>query len=164
MEKIKTDCECVWINARSGQNILAIVQTVIKSTIPANNAAVMIGCAAILVDISPGARVPGARVPAAMVGRATKLAVPTIEVITVLPAIVIAGTIEKENQRPHELFYKITKILLTFSLVSCFVIYHRTDIQISGRSRPVFIRWWCSKKISSPLGLKFEWGPNNFGP
>ena len=32
-----------------------------------------------------------------MVGKATKPAVPTMEVITVLPAIVIAGT-EKEKQ------------------------------------------------------------------
>ena len=72
----------------------------IRDTLPANSAvdAVMIGWAAILVDITPGARVPGAKVPAAIVGKATKPAVPTIEVITVLPAIVIAGT-EKEKQR-----------------------------------------------------------------
>ena len=57
----------------------------------------MIGCAAILVDITPGARVPGAKVPAAIVGKATKPAVPTMEVITVLPAIVIAGTEEKQS-------------------------------------------------------------------
>ena len=48
----------------------------------------MIGGAAILVDMTPGARVP-----AAIVGRATKPAVPTIEVMTVLPpASVMAGT------------------------------------------------------------------------
>ena len=62
----------------------------------------MIGCAAILVDITPGARVPGAKVPAAIVGKATKPAVPTMEVITVLPAIVIAGTEEKQNTRHNE--------------------------------------------------------------
>lgn len=68
-------------------------------TSPASSAvdAVIIGCAAILVDITPGARVPGARVPAAMVGRATRPAVPTMEVITVLPAIVMAGTRNKEQ-------------------------------------------------------------------
>lgn len=68
-------------------------------TLPASSAvdAVIIGCAAILVDITPGARVPGARVPAAMVGRATRPAVPTMEVITVLPAIVMAGTGNKEQ-------------------------------------------------------------------
>ena len=64
-----------------------------------------------LVDITPGARVPGAKVPAAIVGKATKPAVPTIEVMTVLPAIVIAGT-EKEKYRAL-----ITmKTLQTFSL------------------------------------------------
>lgn len=62
----------------------------------------MIGCAAILVDITPGARVPGAKVPAAIVGKATKPAVPTMEVITVLPAIVIAGTEEKQSTRNNE--------------------------------------------------------------
>ena len=70
-----------------------------RETLPANRAveAVMIGCAAILVDITPGARVPGAKVPAAIVGKATKPAVPTMEVITVLPAIVIAGTEKKQR-------------------------------------------------------------------
>lgn len=48
----------------------------------------MIGGAAILVDMTPGARVP-----AAIVGRATRPAVPTIDVMTVLPpARVMAGT------------------------------------------------------------------------
>ena len=47
------------------------------------------GCAAILVDITPGARVA-----AAIVGRATRPAVPTREVMTVLPAIVMAGTVK----------------------------------------------------------------------
>ena len=74
--------------------------TITGETLPANSAveAVMIGWAAILVDITPGARVPGAKVPAAIVGKATKPAVPTMEVITVLPAIVIAGT---EKNREH---------------------------------------------------------------
>ena len=57
--------------------------------------AVMIGCAAILDDITPAANVP-----AATVGNATKLAVPTIDVSTVLPGIVIAGTlIEKQTDK-----------------------------------------------------------------
>jgi len=61
---------------------------------PANSAVdVMIGCAARLVDITPAARVP-----AAIVGRATRPAVPTREVMTVLPAIVMAGT-EKHNTK-----------------------------------------------------------------
>lgn len=47
------------------------------------------GCAAILVDITPGARVA-----AAIVGKATRPAVPTREVMTVLPAIVMAGTVK----------------------------------------------------------------------
>lgn len=77
---------------------------VVEEALPANSAvdAVMIGCAAILVDITPGARVPGARVPAAIVGKATNPAVPTIDVITVLPAIVMAGT-RKWNKRLLEL-------------------------------------------------------------
>ena len=53
---------------------------------------VIIGCAAILVDITPGARVP-----AAIVGKATRPAVPTRDVITVLPAMVIAGTENKQK-------------------------------------------------------------------
>ena len=51
----------------------------------------MMGCAAILVDITPGAKVP-----AAIVGKATRPAVPTRDVMTVLPAIVIAGTKRKD--------------------------------------------------------------------
>lgn len=78
-----------------------------RENLPANSAveAVMIGCAAILVDITPGARVPGAKVPAAIVGKATKPAVPTMEVITVLPAIVIAGTEKKTESTCHNKDY-----------------------------------------------------------
>lgn len=64
-------------------------------SLPANNAVdVIIGCAAILVDITPGARVP-----AAIVGKATRPAVPTRDVITVLPAMVIAGTENKQTNK-----------------------------------------------------------------
>lgn len=62
-------------------------------SLPASRAVeVIMGWAAILVDITPGARVP-----AAIVGRATRPAVPTRDVMTVLPAIVMAGTKEQEK-------------------------------------------------------------------
>lgn len=135
---MQNKCMTTWVSMTANT---FMYWTTTRNTLPANSAveAVMIGWAAILVDITPGARVPGAKVPAAIVGKATKPAVPTMEVITVLPAIVIAGTEKRKTKSTchnKDYIYMVEPSQSGHGKMDTF--YKKTCQYITDRRTPLF--------------------------